>query len=136
MDRNLAFDDSNRPLNLSTVPWPTFIHFPNQSSPIAPREHGCTSDKCRRTTNHHSGLFYEADIHLVDDMTSFIEAYIRWADRKGVDSVLVVEEMRSKWKRMLNMAVDDVKNRWKVSLILGAINLAEEHLANSVPRAQ
>jgi hypothetical protein len=65
-------------------------------------------------------------------MISFIGAYIRWAIQKGVDKALVVDEMRFKWKCIMNAAVGDEEKRWKVSLILGAINLAEERLSNNV----
>jgi hypothetical protein len=72
----------------------------------------------------------------MDDMVSFIEAYVRWGVQKGVHRVSVVEEMRSKWKRILNAAVGDRAKRWQISLILGAINLAEERIDNIASSSQ
>ena len=133
---NLALAGSDRSLDLSTVRWPTFVHFPDRSFPTVPRRTKCKCAKCRRSNIHNKGLVYEADIHLVDDMISFIEAYIRWAAQKGVDKILVVDEMRSKWKRIVDAAVGGAEKRWKGSLILGAINLAEDRLANNTSQVQ
>ena len=69
-------------------------------------------------------------------MVSFFEEYIRWAARKGADKALVIEDTRFKWKRILDATIGDPETLWKLSLILGAINLAEGNLENSVSQAQ
>jgi hypothetical protein len=127
---HLALEDGGGLPYHSNIPWPTFVHFPTQSFSIPTRAAKCACFHCRRVVGHNRDSVYEADIHLMDDMVSFIEAYVRWGIRKGAYRESVVEEMRSKWKRILNAAVGDREKRWQISLILGAINLAEERLDN------
>jgi hypothetical protein len=63
---NLVLGDGEGLLDLSDVPWPTFVHFPDQSFPIASREVKCQYFNCKKAKRHNRGLVYEAEVHLVD----------------------------------------------------------------------